>query len=286
MSAFSFDVTLADFDQRVLAASRHQPVLVDFWASWCAPCRSLKPILEKLADEMGGAFLLAKVDTEAEPDLAARFGVRGIPDVRAFVDGQMVDGFTGALPEGAVRDFLKRLTPSPADPLLQAAVDRLNAEDLDGALEQLKAAVRTDPDSETAWMLMIEVLIEAGQLDEARDVLGAVASKLSDASRVEALNTRLALAASGAGQADLGELESEVAAHPDNLAARMRLADALLARQQWDAGLAQLLEIVQRDRSFDDEAARKKMVQMFALPELDPALMRRYRGALASALNC
>ena len=121
MSPFIFDVGVAGFQSKVLDASRHTPVLVDFWAEWCAPCHTLKPVLKRLADEYGGRFLLAKVDSDQNRELAARYGVRGIPSVKAFVNGEMADEFTGALPEAQIRAFIDGLLPSPAEPLRIAA---------------------------------------------------------------------------------------------------------------------------------------------------------------------
>lgn len=286
MSQFSFDVTEAEFEQRVLQSSRALPVIVDFWASWCQPCKVLKPMLEKLAEEHQGSFLLAKVDTEAWPNLAAHFGVRGIPDVRAFVDGRIVDGFTGALPEAQVREFLRRIMPSPAEPIVQRAQARLAQGDAVGALAQLREAVIVDPAHEGAWVLLIEQLIAQGHGAEAAELLPALAGKITDRARFEALQARLALASvTTPGSDSIADIEARVNASPDDLDLRLSLANALVGQGDWEKALDQLLIIVGRDRTHANEAARMKMVQIFALPELDPALVRRYRSALASALN-
>src|SRR5512143_1403184 len=145
MSEHALDVGLADFNQNVLEASKQRPVVVDFWAPWCGPCKSLKPILEKLAAEYGGKFLLAKINSDENQELAARYAVRGIPSVKAFVDGEVVDEFSGALPEGEVRTFLDRLVPSPADELRQHAAAARMAGDIAGALKVLGEASKIDP---------------------------------------------------------------------------------------------------------------------------------------------
>src|SRR5512135_137815 len=133
----AFDVSEADFDAQVVAASHKQPVVIDFWAPWCAPCKVLKPVLEKLAAEYQGKFLLAKVNSDENPDLSVRYGVRGIPAVKAMVGGRIVNEFTGALPEGAVRDWLAKVIPSPAEEMRTLARQRMTEGDLEGALAQL-----------------------------------------------------------------------------------------------------------------------------------------------------
>ena len=145
MSEHALDVGLADFQQHVLEESRRRPVVVDFWAPWCEPCKSLKPILEKLAGEYGGKFLLVKINSDDNQDLATRYGVRGIPSVKAFINGEQADEFSGALPESEVRAFLDRLIPSPADELRKEAAELRLAGDMTAALQKLADASRLDP---------------------------------------------------------------------------------------------------------------------------------------------
>src|SRR5512143_3382233 len=145
---YSQDVNEANFDERVVAASHQQPVVIDFWAPWCAPCKVLKPVLEKLAAEYGGKFVLAKVNSDENPQIAARYQVRGIPAVKAMVDGKIVNEFTGALPESAVRDWLDKVIPSPAEELRREARRQAQAGDLDGALQRLTEASKLEPGNE------------------------------------------------------------------------------------------------------------------------------------------
>ena len=283
----SYDVTVADFDEKVLAASQRVPVLVDFWADWCQPCRVLKPILEKLAGQYGGRFLLAKVNSDDNQELAMRYGVRGIPAVKAFLGGELVDEFTGALPESQVREFIDGLVPSPAEPLRQEALAAYHGGDLDGARRLLASAIEQDPRNEDVLLDFIELSIEAGEIDEARQLLEPLRGRMRDLARVEALEARLQLAASGAG-GDADALRLRLAADADDLDARLQLSNALALRRDYRGAFEQLLEIVRRDRQWNDQAGRKTMLTLFNLlatqPEHDD-LVREYRVALSRTLN-
>jgi putative thioredoxin len=287
MSAHAYDVTVADFDDKVIAASRGVPVVVDFWADWCQPCRILKPILEKLATEYGGRFLLAKVNSDDNQELAMRYGVRGIPAVKAFVDGQLADEFTGALPEGQVRDFIDGLIPSPAEPLRREAQAAHGRGDLDGARKLLARAIELDPRTEGAYLDYVELSIEAGALEEANPLLDALRDRARDRFRFEALDAQARLAAGSAG-VDAATLRARVDADGADLDARLQLANVLALGRDYRAALEQLLEIVRRDRQWQDEAGRKTMLTLFNLlaaqPEYDD-LVREYRLALSRTLN-
>ena len=287
MSPHAFDVSTAEFQEKVVAASQHVPVLVDFWAEWCAPCRQLKPVLEKLAAEYGGRFLLAKVNSDQNQELAGRCGVRGIPNVKAFVGGHLVDEFTGALPEAQVRAFIEKLLPSPAEPLRVAAQEARASGETELALSLLDDARQADPGNETVQLDMAEIRIDAGQLDAARALLDALEHKARDASRLKALQARLKLVAAGGG-ADTAALEARVAANGDDFDARLQLANALALSCDYRPALEHLLAIVRRDRKWQDEAARKAMLDLFTLLGGDAQfddLVREFRIALARTLN-
>lgn len=287
MSDHAYDVTVADFDQKVLAASHTVPVLVDFWADWCQPCRILKPILEKLAAEYGGRFILAKVNSDENQELSMRYGVRGIPAVKAFLGGELVDEFTGAQPEGKVREFVDQLIPSPAEPLRRQAAKARQDGEHDAALALLRHALALDPRHEAAQLDLAEGLIDTGTIDEARRMLEDLGDRVRDAARLGALHARLALH-SGADGADAEDLAQAVAQRPDDLDARLKLANALALRHDYRPACEHLLEIVRRDRKWNEEAGRKTLVTLFKLlgehPEHE-ALVREFRIALARTLN-
>jgi putative thioredoxin len=279
VSEHALDVGLADFAQHVLEESKHRPVVVDFWAPWCGPCKSLKPILEKLAAEYGGKFLLAKINSDDNHELAARYGVRGIPSVKAFVDGEPVDEFSGALPEGEVRAFLDRLVPGPADELRVQAVELRTAGDMPAALQKLADASRVDPNHLGVRLDAAEIMLDLGEADEARRLIGSVSDEADP--RVPQLKARLQFM--GAAGEDVAALTAQVAANENDLAARFKLANLLVAAGQYEAGMDQLLEIVRRDRGFEDDIGRKTLLSVFDLLG-GGELVSRYRRRLSSLL--
>ena len=287
MNNFSLNVGAADFQEKVLDASRQAPVLVDFWAEWCAPCRTLKPILEKLAGEYGGRFILAKLNSDQNPELAARYGVRGIPNVKAFVDGQLVDEFTGALPEAQIRAFIDGLLPSPAEPLRIAATEARAKGEPEVACSLLHDALQLDPRNETVQLDLAEIHIDTGQLNTAREILDALAYKARNPTRVDALQARLKLVAAGAG-ADPAALRVRIEANADDLDARLQMANALALAHDYRPALEQLLDIVRRNRKWQDDAARKTMLDLFTLLGSEAQyddLVREFRIQLARTLN-
>lgn len=287
MNSFSFDAGVADFQEKVLEVSRRVPVLVDFWAEWCAPCRVLKPVLEKLAVEYGGRFMLAKINSDQNQELAAHCGVRGIPSVKAFVNGEMVDEFTGALPETQVRAFIDRLLPSPAEPLRIAAQEARARGEPEVACSLLADAAQLDPADEAVQLDLAEIHIDMRNMDAARAILDAHEHKVRDLTRLRALQARLKLAAAGAG-ADPAELAARIDANPRDLDARLQLANSLALARDYRPALEQLLEIVRLDRKWQDEAARKVMLDLFTLLGSEPQnddLVREFRIQLARILN-
>ncbi len=285
MSEFVCDADTTDFEHKVVQASHQVPVLVDFWAEWCGPCRILKPILEKLAVEYGGRFRLVKVDSDREPELARRFGVRGIPNVKAFVGGQLVDEFTGALPEGQIRAFIDGLLPSPAEPLRREALAAFGRGDLAGAQRLLEQAVAADPELEAARLDLVEVQIERGELEPAASLIRELEFRVRDEDRLKKLQALLALRSNMPADTSESELAARVAADPADLEARLALATLAAERGEFRPAFEHLIEIVRRDRSFRDDIGRKTMLQLFELIGSGDPLVREFRGELATLIN-
>lgn len=285
MSPYSYDVGVADFQQRVIDASRQVPVVIDFWAEWCGPCRALKPILEKLAEEYQGKFLLAKIDSDKHQELATQFGVRGIPSVKAVRNGEVVDEFSGALPEAAVREFLERLIPSPAEELRQTALAARDAGDPAQALQWLAQASKLAPKNEDVRLDAAEILLGLQQLDDSQRLLASLAPETRARDRAQRLLAQLNFAREGRQGGDEAELRDRIAAAPDDMAARQQLANLLIAGGRYQQGLDELLEMVRLDRAWNDAAARKAVLAVFSLLGGQGELVASYRRKLASLLN-
>lgn len=266
------DVDEAGFASAVLQQSRQVPVVVDFWAAWCGPCRVLGPILERLATEMRGAFVLAKIDVDRNRQLAAQFGVQGIPAVKAFRDGKLVDQFEGALPEKEIRAWLKKLVPSEVDLLLTAAADQEQT-DPQSAAVVYRRVLQAEPGNSAALLGLGRVLLLQGD-PEAQAVLAQIKAGSKEHATAQAL-LELAefLAAADA---------AEDSANPTAL--QFRHAAQAARRAAWQEALQILLQIVQRDRAWNDDAARKAMLGVFNLLSENDPLVPHYRKQLANAL--
>jgi putative thioredoxin len=272
------DVADADFEREVLERSKTTPVLVDFWAPWCGPCQTLGPMLERLAAEHAGAFVLAKVNVDAAQEVAGIFGIRSIPAVKAFRDGVLVGEFVGAQPEPVVRQLIQAILPTAGDRLVAEAKALPPAE----AETKLRAALEAEPRNAGALLALAELLGARDATDEALQLLERVAPPSPLVADAERLAAALRTRRDGAG--DEAALRARIAADPNDLGAHLALGRALLAGGRHEEGLAELLTVVQRDRQFEDDAARKAMVDAFAMLGNDHPLTDRFRGELAKAL--
>lgn len=275
------DVTVANFEAEVIEASMQTPVLVDFWAPWCGPCKTLGPILEKLETEYEGRFKLVKIDSDQEQQLAAAFGVRSIPTVILLKDGQPVDGFMGAVPEGAVRQFLDKHVPSEGAVAAQAEAEdasaMLDQGDTESALAKLHVALDQDPANDDVRAAYVRLLIGAERYDEAMDALREPLAREPRPLAFDALARWLAAIAytkqDERGQWTPEQFDAEIARDKRDFDARFGKAQVLMAAGAWTDAMEELLEIILRDKAWNDEAARRTYVAILSLlaPSRTPA---------------
>jgi len=275
------------FEQDVLQPSRHVPVVVDFWAPWCGPCRALGPVLEKVERDYEGKFRLVKVNSDQNPELAQRYRVRSIPYVVAFVDGKPHDAFVGALSERDVRAFIDRLLPNPSELERRKGARLLAAGDVKGGVSALRAAIALNPGNEPARLDLAEALLalDPPGLDEAQQVLDGLNGLARQEARARALQTRVDSQRRVANLEPVEALRERIARDPSDLKARSDLAHRHIAQCQYELALEQLLAVVERDRRFDDDVARKTMLSVFDLMTDQPDVVSLYRRRLAAALN-
>ncbi|MCK6554730.1 thioredoxin [Candidatus Binatia bacterium] len=282
MTQWQIDVGDADFETAVVERSSAVPIVVDFWAEWCAPCRQLAPMLERLADEHRGAFVLAKCNIDQNPAVASALGIQSIPTVLGFRDRQVVAEFVGAQPESVIRQFLEQVLPGEADRAAAAAAEALAAGRNAEAEMQFRHALELDARCDRARVGLAALLRDRGEYVEALDVLERVTLGWlrHEADRLAA---EIRVRQSGGG-ADLAALRARVAVAPADFEARFSLAQALGSGRQYEAALREYLEIVRRDRAWHDGAARKAMIDIFDLLGGDDPLTGRYRSELAKIL--
>jgi putative thioredoxin len=269
------DVTAATFQQEVVDRSRTTPVLIDFWATWCAPCKTLSPVLEKIAREMKGRFVLAKIDIDANPELADVFRIQSVPSVILLKEGRIADGFTGALPEVQVRKFLEQHLGAPALDAIAQATQLEGEGDRAGAAEILRAHLQQKPADAKARTMLARLLVAEGRLEEARKVFAKLAGAELETDDAKAIAARLDAALK---LGDLSQLEAAVAADPKSVAAQLALGRALVATSQYDQGLEHLLQAAKLDVHHESDAPRKALIEVFnVLGQADPRTLEYQR---------
>ncbi len=284
-SSFLTDVTLGDFDSLVLSRSHTTPVLVDFWAPWCAPCKMLMPVLARMAEQYQGKFYLAKVNTDVEQELAARYGVRSLPTVKLFRNGVVVDEFLGAQPESVIRELIDRHAPRPSDSLLAAARQSLARGETSQAGAILRQALETDPANDDVRMELARLLFDQGDTENAERVLDGLSPSSREKPEAVVLLARAEIARIAAAGPDASELERIAAIRPADSEAGYRLSAHKVLQGDYESALELLLEIVRHDRHFGDDAARKTMLTIFTLLGGKGDLVKRFRSQLSMALN-
>jgi putative thioredoxin len=282
MNQSIIEVSEESFDSEVLDRSQQVPVLVDFWAPWCGPCRVLGPVLEKLADEYRGEFILAKINVDENQSLAGEFGIQGIPAVKLFRDGGVASEFTGALPEPMLRQFLSKFLPSAADKQVRQGEEL----ERDGKLAEAKALyesiLQSDRDHPKALLGLGRVLMNEGDAAGALETLERIPLIAEERKDADRLIAQLKLQ-SGVSQ-DESALRATLESDPTNLEARFNLAQALAANGNYEEALKEFLTIVKTDRTFRDDAGRQSMLQIFEVLGSDNPLTDKYRSQLASVL--
>ena len=277
-SEWVIEVGDPDFESAVLRRSETTPVVVDFWAPWCGPCRALGPLLERLAAEHQGAFILAKVNVDEAPAVSEAFGIQSIPAVKGFRDGVLVGEFVGAQPEATVRKLLELVLPTAADGLVARAAT-LAPEAAEAALRE---ALELEPRHARALLELARRLAARGDTTGALQLLERVSPPSPLVGESERLAAELRMRTDGAG--DQAALRARIAADPNDLAARLDLGRTLAALGKHEDALAELLDVVRRDPHFADDGARRAMVDLFAVLGSDDPLTDRYRNELAKAL--
>jgi putative thioredoxin len=279
-----FEVTQDTFAERVVEASRRVPVLVDFWAAWCAPCRMLVPILAKLAEAYQGKLLVAKVNTDVEQGLAMQYGVRSLPTVKLFQNGQVVDEFLGALPESAVREFVDQYVARESDSVREKALAAHRRGDSDKALALLREAATADPENLRVTLDRAWVLFDTGQYEEAEGVLRGLPANRQVDPEVTSLLTRIGFARVASQAPDRAGLERRVEAGGADLETRYQLACHRILGGDLEGALELLYGILREDRGYGDDAARRAMLAVFDLLGGKGPLVSRYRALMSSAL--
>jgi putative thioredoxin len=281
--AHVFDASLPSFEQDVLLKSKEVPVLVDFWATWCGPCKTLGPVLEKLAAEFNGGFLLAKVDVDKEQQLAGYFQIKSVPTVMLVKDGQIVDGFPGALPEGQLRQFLAHHGVAPREAVEEATPAEAAPLDPHEEVVRLRAAVLAEPEQDELKLDLALALLRTGAVAEAEKLLDALPANLAQDDRALRGRARLGFAALLRDAPPAEVLQAAIAADPGDLRARHLLGARAIVAGESQAGLEQFLEMLRRDRGFQDGLPRKALIDAFRVVE-DEDLVGAYRRKMASVL--
>lgn len=268
-SPYVFDVTAAEFSERVLERSQQVPVLVDFWADWCGPCRMLSPVLDNIAQSYDGKLFVAKVNTDIEQELATQYQVRSLPTVKLFYRGKIVDEFMGVQPESAISELLEKYIPRESDAIRQAAQEASQAGRNEEALVLLRRAHSEDPDNYRVDLDLADILIHQNQPAEAEKVLRNLPAKYAEEPEVKRLLAISRLANKINDAPDLDTLKNQIQSDPEDLNSRELLAARYILNGEYEAGMDEYLEIMRRNQQYNDGAGRRGLIAAFELIDDD-----------------
>lgn len=280
-----FDVSAADFAEKVLRKSDEVPILVDFWASWCGPCQALEPILEQVAEHYAGRLLIARVDTDAEQGLAAQFGVRSLPTLVVFSEGQARTQATGVQPESAIKALVAPFARTPADELAEKGIEAMTRGDMEDAQALLEEAVMSEPDQPGPRFALAEVYLSLSRPDDAEDAIDPLPAPQKESDIGHVLRDRIRFCRDTLSAPPEEELRDRIATEGDDLESRYFLAARLVLSESLEEALHQFFEIMSRDRGFRDDAGRAGMVSVFNMLDPDSEVVADYRRRMAGLLH-
>lgn len=283
-SPFIHNVTAEDFQSLVIENSFKQPVLVDFWADWCNPCQALMPILGKLAEEYQGTFILAKVNSDEQRELAAQAGVRSLPTVKLFIDGKIVNEFMGALPEAEVRKFLDPYIQSETDHVVNNAMQAYKEGREQDALHMLNTALANDPENASLKISIAKLVANQEDFESATTLINTLNDEEKGKPEVKEIMAKMKLANQLKDAGDPKELKQRIVDNPDDLDALQQMSSFHMASGNYEEALHMLLKIMQQDRSFNDDAGRKGLIDIFELLGNDNPLVKAYRRKMFTVL--
>ena len=283
-TAYIFDVDESNFTQVVVENSHKLPVLVDFWADWCEPCKILIPILHKLAEELAGQFILAKVNADQQQNLTQQNGVRSLPTVKLIVNGEVVDEFTGAQTEAQIRAMLDPYLVRESDKLMAAAVAEYEKGDIEAAITLMKQASEADLNNIRVQVMAMRVLLENNRKEDAAIIFGRLSEEAQKNPDIIAIQSQLEMIDQAVG-VDLSELQDRITRDENDLDAREQLSAILISQAMFEPALEQLLEIMKRVRGYKDDAGRKGLLNLFEMLGNDNSLVGTYRRRIATMMN-
>jgi putative thioredoxin len=284
-TSYIIDVNEQNFVAQVIEASHQQPVMVDFWATWCGPCQTLIPMLEQLAAEYNGGFILAKVDVDQNQQLAGQFGVRSVPTVKIVKDGQIVDEFTGVIPDTEVRAKLDQHISNESNNKLDEANALYAQGETEQAITIMQQVILDEPNNHPARIIFANLLVNEKRYDDARQLIDSLPDEEKNKAEVRALIAQMEMSNALKDAPSIDELQQRIAKDETDSDARYLLGNQLIATGDYENALEQFLQLMIRDREFNDDAGRKSLLQVFDMLGGSGELVTKYRRKMANALN-